>query len=139
MYIFYVGVTDKCHKFDCYQHQWPAPAPLSLLCVRQNPLTTFKLEKNWSEIRIGCLHFTLILGIMRYLPIIIIIILKLRMVEAEEGRSLTGTPTWAVGTVITVMVALGFFFQASLEQFGKVLNHTFIHSSSLSFHFYVDI
>lgn len=61
------------------------------------------------------------------------------MVEAEEGRSLTGTPTWAVGTVITVMVALGFFFQASLEQLGKVLNHTFIHSSSLSFHFYVDI
>lgn len=47
------------------------------------------------------------------------IFLNLGMVEAG-GRSLTGTPTWAVATVITVMVTLGFFFQASLQQFGKV-------------------
>lgn len=40
--------------------------------------------------------------------------------EAREGRSLSETPTWAVATVITVMVASGFFFQGSLKRCGKV-------------------
>ncbi|XP_059641140.1 MLO-like protein 4 [Cornus florida] len=42
----------------------------------------------------------------------------------EEGRSLSETPTWAVATVISVMVSLGFFFHASLKQFGKWLDRT---------------
>ncbi|GAV64850.1 Mlo domain-containing protein [Cephalotus follicularis] len=42
----------------------------------------------------------------------------------EEGRSLAVTPTWAVGTVITVMVAFGFFCHRSLKQFGKWLDKT---------------
>lgn len=39
----------------------------------------------------------------------------------EEGKSLTETPTWAVATVITAMVLLGWLFLASLELFDKVL------------------
>lgn len=35
-------------------------------------------------------------------------------------RSLFETPTWAVATVITVMVSLGFFVNACLEELGKV-------------------
>ncbi len=40
--------------------------------------------------------------------------------EAREGRSLSETPTWAVATVITVMVTFGFFFHGSLKRYGKV-------------------
>jgi mlo protein len=40
--------------------------------------------------------------------------------EAREGRSLSETPTWAVATVITVMVSFGFFFHGSLKRCGKV-------------------
>lgn len=40
--------------------------------------------------------------------------------EPGEGRSLSETPNWAVATVITVMVVLGFFFQGSLKRCGKV-------------------
>ncbi|XP_050375205.1 MLO-like protein 4 [Argentina anserina] len=45
------------------------------------------------------------------------------MVE-REGRSLEGTPTWTVATVITVMVVLGFFFHSALKHFGKWLDKT---------------
>lgn len=38
----------------------------------------------------------------------------------EQGRSLAETPNWAVATVITFMVTLGFFFHTILKQFGKV-------------------
>ncbi|KAA8531988.1 hypothetical protein F0562_006870 [Nyssa sinensis] len=44
--------------------------------------------------------------------------------ETLEGRSLAETPTWAVATVITTMVSVGFFFHASLKHFGKWLNRT---------------
>uniref|UniRef100_A0A5B6Z816 MLO-like protein n=1 Tax=Davidia involucrata TaxID=16924 RepID=A0A5B6Z816_DAVIN len=44
--------------------------------------------------------------------------------EGEEGRSLSETPTWAVATVISVMVAVGFFFHGSLKHFGKWLDRT---------------
>ncbi|XP_037493501.1 MLO-like protein 4 [Jatropha curcas] len=42
----------------------------------------------------------------------------------EEGKSLAITPTWALASVITFMVSLGFFFQFSLERFGKWLDRT---------------
>lgn len=45
--------------------------------------------------------------------------------EPREGRSLAETPTWAVATVITVMVSFGFFFQGSLKWSGKVKNDHF--------------
>ena len=43
----------------------------------------------------------------------------------EGGKSLAETPTWAVATVITAMVVLGWLFLASLELFDKVImsNH----------------
>ncbi|KAE8010632.1 hypothetical protein FH972_006987 [Carpinus fangiana] len=44
--------------------------------------------------------------------------------EAREGRSVAETPTWAVATVITVMVAFGFFFHSSLKRCGKWLDKT---------------
>ncbi|XP_050241749.1 MLO-like protein 4 isoform X3 [Quercus robur] len=44
--------------------------------------------------------------------------------EPREGRSLAETPTWAVATVITVMVSFGFFFQGSLKWSGKWLAKT---------------
>ncbi|KMT09593.1 hypothetical protein BVRB_6g130480 [Beta vulgaris subsp. vulgaris] len=37
----------------------------------------------------------------------------------EEGRSLTETPTWAVATVISLMVASVFLFTKSVESFGQ--------------------
>lgn len=37
-------------------------------------------------------------------------------------RSLFETPTWAVATVISVMVSLGFLVNACLKEFGKVKN-----------------
>lgn len=39
-----------------------------------------------------------------------------------EERSLAETPTWAVATVICVMVSSGFLVNSCLEQFGKVTN-----------------
>ena len=42
--------------------------------------------------------------------------------HANEGRSFAETPTWAVATVITIMVLLGFFFHECLKQFGKVIS-----------------
>ncbi|KAJ0040658.1 hypothetical protein Pint_28463 [Pistacia integerrima] len=44
--------------------------------------------------------------------------------QVREGRSLAETPTWAVATVVTFMVTLGFFFQTILKQFGKWLDKT---------------
>ncbi|CAN1729525.1 hypothetical protein LINPERHAP1_LOCUS639 [Linum perenne] len=41
------------------------------------------------------------------------------MVDYGE-MALALTPTWAVGTVVTVMIAFGFFFQWLLKYFGKV-------------------
>ncbi|XAR73765.1 hypothetical protein NMG60_11007844 [Bertholletia excelsa] len=41
-----------------------------------------------------------------------------------EGRSLAETPTWALATVVSAMVALGFFFHGSLKQLGKWLDRT---------------
>ncbi|KAG8660027.1 hypothetical protein MANES_02G106500v8 [Manihot esculenta] len=45
-------------------------------------------------------------------------------VEIDEGKSLAITPTWALATVVTVMVCFGFFFQVLLDQFGKWLDKT---------------
>lgn len=42
----------------------------------------------------------------------------------EEARSLAVTPSWAVATVISIMVAFGFFFHGSLKRFGKWLDKT---------------
>ncbi|XP_017249990.1 MLO-like protein 4 isoform X1 [Daucus carota subsp. sativus] len=42
----------------------------------------------------------------------------------EGGKSLAETPTWAVATVITAMVVLGWLFLASLELFDKWLDRT---------------
>ncbi|KAG2696454.1 hypothetical protein I3760_07G060000 [Carya illinoinensis] len=44
--------------------------------------------------------------------------------EMKEGRSLTETPSWAVATVITIMVVFGFFFHGFLKRCGKWLNKT---------------
>lgn len=60
----------------------------------------------------------------------------MRLKMEEEGKSLAETPTWAVATVITAMVLLGWLFLASLELFDKVLiiSH---HSNFIpSFHTY---
>lgn len=53
-------------------------------------------------------------------------------VEIDEGKSLAITPTWALATVVTVMVCFGFFFQVLLDQFGKVKNR-----KEISFHLYL--
>ncbi|KAM7261251.1 hypothetical protein ACFE04_026726 [Oxalis oulophora] len=42
----------------------------------------------------------------------------------REGKSLAHTPTWAVATVVTFMVAVGFFFHIALKNFGKWLEKT---------------
>ncbi|XP_038723958.1 MLO-like protein 4 [Tripterygium wilfordii] len=44
--------------------------------------------------------------------------------ENREEKSLADTPTWAVATVVTVMVVFGFFFHGCLKQFGKWLDRT---------------
>ncbi|KAI4327747.1 hypothetical protein L6164_020173 [Bauhinia variegata] len=44
--------------------------------------------------------------------------------ENGEGSSLEETPTWAVSTVITLLVALGFLFHGTLKKFGKWLDRT---------------
>ncbi|KAJ7953140.1 MLO-like protein [Quillaja saponaria] len=41
-----------------------------------------------------------------------------------KGRSLAETPTWAVATVITVLVAVSFLSHGSLKHFGKWLDKT---------------
>ncbi|XP_019444839.1 PREDICTED: MLO-like protein 4 isoform X3 [Lupinus angustifolius] len=46
------------------------------------------------------------------------------MEENGKRRSLDATPTWAVATVITLMVSLSFMFQITLEKFGKWLDRT---------------
>ncbi|CAL0311459.1 unnamed protein product [Lupinus luteus] len=46
------------------------------------------------------------------------------MEENGKIRSLDATPTWAVATVITIMVSLSFMFQITLEKFGKWLDRT---------------
>ncbi|KAL2520354.1 MLO-like protein 4 [Forsythia ovata] len=45
-------------------------------------------------------------------------------VEMKEGRSLAETPTWAVATVITLLVGIGFLIHASLKKFGKWVDKT---------------
>uniref|UniRef100_A0A2P2JVS4 MLO-like protein n=1 Tax=Rhizophora mucronata TaxID=61149 RepID=A0A2P2JVS4_RHIMU len=43
----------------------------------------------------------------------------------DEGEaSLALTPTWAVATVITVLISLGYFLHCSLKRFGKWLDKT---------------
>ncbi|XVE87448.1 hypothetical protein DITRI_Ditri18aG0118300 [Diplodiscus trichospermus] len=42
----------------------------------------------------------------------------------REGKSLEETPTWAVATVVTVMVSFGFLVHQSLKKFGKWLVET---------------
>ncbi|XAR57993.1 hypothetical protein NMG60_11026318 [Bertholletia excelsa] len=42
----------------------------------------------------------------------------------DGGRSLAETPTWAVATVVSFMVAFGFFFHGSLKEFAKWLDIT---------------
>ncbi|GAB4848457.1 hypothetical protein Ancab_003161 [Ancistrocladus abbreviatus] len=44
--------------------------------------------------------------------------------DEEEGRPFAETPTWAIATVITIMVAFGALFNHSLELFGKWLDRT---------------
>ncbi|KAL6952497.1 MLO-like protein 4 [Sarracenia purpurea var. burkii] len=42
----------------------------------------------------------------------------------REGRSLEETPTWAVASVITVMVFVSFLVERSIYRFGKWLKKT---------------
>ncbi|KAL8476504.1 hypothetical protein ACS0TY_028978 [Phlomoides rotata] len=42
----------------------------------------------------------------------------------KEGRSLAETPTWAVGTVVALLVAIGFLLHGALKKFGKWLDRT---------------
>ncbi|KAJ9564346.1 hypothetical protein OSB04_000312 [Centaurea solstitialis] len=44
--------------------------------------------------------------------------------EVEEGKSLMETPTWAVASVVSVMVLVGFFINAALRHIGKWLYKT---------------
>lgn len=44
--------------------------------------------------------------------------------EAEEGKSLVETPTWAVASVVSVMVLVGFLINASLRHTEKWLYRT---------------
>ncbi|KAI3665365.1 hypothetical protein L6452_43989 [Arctium lappa] len=44
--------------------------------------------------------------------------------EAEEGKSLVETPTWAVASVVSVMVLVGFFINAALRHSEKWLYKT---------------
>ncbi|KAL1536863.1 MLO-like protein 4 isoform X1 [Salvia divinorum] len=44
--------------------------------------------------------------------------------KSREGRSLAGTPTWAVATVISLLVAIGFLLHGGLKKFGKWLDRT---------------
>lgn len=40
---------------------------------------------------------------------------------SKEGRSLAETPTWAVGTVVALLVSIGFLLHGALKKFGKVI------------------
>lgn len=40
--------------------------------------------------------------------------------KSKEGRSLAETPTWAVGTVISLLVAIGFLLHGCLKKLGQV-------------------
>ena len=40
--------------------------------------------------------------------------------EGEEGKSLVETPTWAVASVVSVMVLVGFFINRALGHIEKV-------------------
>ncbi|PIN15025.1 hypothetical protein CDL12_12331 [Handroanthus impetiginosus] len=44
--------------------------------------------------------------------------------NTEEGQSLAETPTWAVATVITILVSIGFLINGSLKKFGKWMDRT---------------
>ncbi|KAH6784572.1 hypothetical protein C2S52_009531 [Perilla frutescens var. hirtella] len=44
--------------------------------------------------------------------------------KSREGRSLSSTPTWAVATVISLLVAIGFLLHGGLKKFGKWLDKT---------------
>ncbi|KAL1569762.1 MLO-like protein 4 [Salvia divinorum] len=44
--------------------------------------------------------------------------------EGKEGRSLARTPTWAVATVITLLVSIGILLHAGLKKFGVWLDRT---------------
>ncbi|KAI5684062.1 hypothetical protein M9H77_05290 [Catharanthus roseus] len=46
------------------------------------------------------------------------------MSNLEEGKSLPETPTWAVATVVTLLVSSGILFHSSLKRFGEWLRHT---------------
>ncbi|KAL3527224.1 hypothetical protein ACH5RR_011880 [Cinchona calisaya] len=46
------------------------------------------------------------------------------MAKSEEGRSLTETPTWAVATVVTILVVFGFFIHGCLRRLRKWLDET---------------
>ncbi|GLT39263.1 hypothetical protein SLA2020_134640 [Shorea laevis] len=48
--------------------------------------------------------------------------------SARGGRSLAETPTWAVASVIGVMVCFGYIFHLSLKMFGKVRKAHFFSS-----------
>lgn len=40
--------------------------------------------------------------------------------KSKEGRSLAETPTWAVGTVISLLVAIGYLLHGCLKKLGQV-------------------
>ncbi|XVE82472.1 hypothetical protein DITRI_Ditri16bG0007400 [Diplodiscus trichospermus] len=44
--------------------------------------------------------------------------------ELREGKSLEETPTWAVATVVTLMVSVGYLVHHSLKKFGQWLDKT---------------
>ncbi|KAL7143696.1 hypothetical protein ABFS83_08G209100 [Erythranthe nasuta] len=46
------------------------------------------------------------------------------MKKIREGRSLAETPTWAVATVITLLVTIGILIHGGLKKFGKWLDRT---------------
>ena len=48
--------------------------------------------------------------------------------ENGEGRSLAETPTYAVATVIIVLVSLSFLFQGTLKKLVKVRKYTLCFS-----------
>ncbi|XP_057784016.1 MLO-like protein 4 isoform X2 [Salvia miltiorrhiza] len=44
--------------------------------------------------------------------------------KSREGRSLAATPSWAVATVISLLVIIGFLLHGGLKKFGKWLDRT---------------
>lgn len=51
--------------------------------------------------------------------------------EKLEEASFAETPTWAVATVVTVLVSVGFLIHGSLKKFGKVKEKTIFYYSIL--------